>query len=1123
MLLTTTALGLTTTITGDDDFWEKAMQSISEAFTIHLSGNLHTGGANDLVVNSVLTVTAPSGAAPSLNVDTSAGGVIVAAGKSATFTGLGDVSFGGTTTGSRKAAPESSLGVSSWPVTGGVFIGENGSLSISGNSGRVSSCGNGFSSSERSSSVGSGGAAYFVAKGGILNLNNNAGGVSVSDNHVDLTAPYTAAYGAGIMAYDNAQVNLCGNASVTLNGNSVSSTMYSACGAAIYAKYAPVTISGTTGLVDISNNTARTIAQSQESYCGAIGMAGAKAVLYITDNAAVRVSGNSSTAEGASANANGGAFRLDCGMELTGNGSVLFENNMAQSAAAQAKGGAIKTGSSSTNAVNISNNGSVSFIGNSVVGLGKTAQNRYGGAIYADMNIILADNGDVLFSGNSARTGSATANSTNGTGGAVMADKSILISGNRSVLFEKNFEQRGSSVMLRSIYQSSAVAGLQLQLSAEEGRSITFRDAVYSNLKAASSRAVFNGSYDKTTDTYTRTGGGDIIFTGATTQADLNAVKSSLGLAAATSKEIADSRRNIIMSESAVLGGTLRVEDGAVLELSQNMTVFEGATLSLSREAYMEEAQELIVKSGGTLSFSESSELDADAVTLEENTTLQLAGAANIIVANRFTMGAGSVVSVTLHEAQLDDLAALTLVDVDVSEPLLSGITLELGGFEQVGSGSYKLLTIWGTEEIDTYDTSGFTLRGEGVDASAFRWDADEQTLFYDYVSPDIIVDSSTSDFALDAPKAANIIVRDNRTATLNSALEAGGAASGNIIIEHGTAVIAEGGALSGRVIFDDKEPEALRTLELDTETVLPAIELRAAGGNSICVEAATATVESISGLGALEKTGSGTLILRGSESRLQSGLAVQGGRLQLLDGATVKGDSLLLGSLGRAAATAELLTNTLSITPLNGLGSISNHADISADSTALGGSSTVPALLDNVMVRLTKALEYRLDDAVLRGSCVELAETGGTLHAANLSLDGASALRSADGGITLSGDNTLAVCAAAEGTEQHEGLRFAYHRTEQLDGATLAAGGTLRLDLSELAPASPYVALFFQGLRCDADDSALGLATAYRLLDTARSDSGLTLYMEQTPEPATATLSLLSLAALAARRKRRK
>lgn len=1079
-------------------FWTAAKTAAEAVSELVLHADISASGASEITVNGDLTVTSAENAPHSLSLDMKEGAFIVGSGGSATFTGLQDVSFGGTTTGSQKGGNTATQALSYWPVTGGVYVGEGASLSASGNSGSVSSCGNGFTGTTPSSSTGSGGAAYFVAKRGTLDLSHNAGGVNISDNVITVNASGTEAYGA-IYASEDSVVTMIGNASVTLNNNSITNVLRGACGAAIYASYAPVTISGTTGLVDISNNTARTTARSQESYSGAIGMAGAKSVLSITDNGAVRVSGNSSIAEGTSANAGGGAFRLDCGMEMTGNGSVLFENNLAQSATYQAKGGAIKTAYSSTAAVNISRNGSVSFIGNSAVGLSTANQNRYGGAIYADMNIILADNGAVLFSGNSARSGSTSVNSYNGTGGAIKANMSILISGNDSVLFEKNFEQRGSNVMLRSIYQSSAVAGLQLQLSAKEGSNITFRDAIYSSLTATTSRAVFNGSYDKTSGTYTQTGSGDVIFSGATTRADLNAVKSALGLGNATSKEVSDSLRSSIASESAVLGGCLRVEDEAVLELSKNLTVFGGATLSLSRGGYVDEAKDLIVQSGGTLSFCEAGELSADIVSMGENSTLLLAGASNIITANSFSMGAGSVVSITLNEARPDDLAALTLVDVDVSEPLLSGITLELNGFDQLSSGSYKLFTIWGTEEITGYDTSAFTLRGEGVDASAFRWDVDEQTLFYDYVAAaaDIIVDSGSETTIVDTPT------------------------TGNLIIKHGSASIGEGGALSGKVIFTEETAGTARTLELATAATLE-VELQAASRNAISVEADTATVQSISGSGALAKTGSGTLVLSGSESRVQGELAVESGRVQLQDGASVAGGSILLGSRGRASVTAEILTDTMSITPVNGIGSILNSADISSDSTALGGTAELPAQFDNILVRLTQETAYTLNDAVLHGSRVELAENGASLQAANLVMDSTSALLAAEGaGITISGDNTLVVSATACGTELHQGLTFELHSSEQLNGVTLAAGSHLTIDLSELLPgASPYVALFFKGLDSTADNTAPGLSSAYRLMETAHADDGMTLYLEQVPEPAVPALLLCVLGGLARRRR---
>lgn len=1098
ILLTTTALGLTTTITSGDDFWEKAMQNISEGITLLLGGNVYTSGSNDLIVNSDLTVTAPSGSSPSLNVATSSGGVIVSSGESASFTGLKDVSFGGSTTGSRKAAPEAAYSNSSWAVTGGVFIGENSRMSISGNSGSVSNSGNSFSSSERSSSVGSGGAAFFVAKGGTLDLNNNAGGVAVNNNYVTLSAPYTEARGAGIMAYTNARVNICGNASVSLSNNGVSSSVYSATGGALYAgQSAVVTIANNRGTVDISNNSAVTSSSSQV-YGGALGMAGGSQ-LIISDNEAVTITGNSATTNG-TGNAYAGAIRLDNTLSITGNRSVLISNNRAQGTTAQVQGGAIRNGGSGS--ITISGNGSVRILDNTAVTADatKTTQNRMGGAIYSGASLSLCDNGELLFSGNSIRTGVTTVNRWNALGGAIYAAHGLTISGNDSVVFEKNYEQRGSSIVLRGIYQRSS-SNVQLQLSAKEGGSITFREALYSELSHANARAVFNGSYNSATDTYTQTGSGDIIFSGATTEADLNALRSERSLGAATAKDVTASLTSEINEEAAVLGGALRVEDGACLNFSNGLTVYEGATLALSHGA----------------------ELMAAEVAMAAGSTLRLEGASNYLTADSFSMGAGSLVTLTLDSGQMRE-AALTLVNVDVSAPLLSGITLELGGLSDAATGSYRLLTIYGTDDITAYDTSGFTLRGDGAEASAFRWDAGEQTLFYDYTAPssDIIADSSTGDLVIESPTSGTLIVRDNQTATLNSVLLAGGAAKGDLIIEHGTASIGEGGSLSGTVIFSETSPSAERTLELLTETTIPAIDLQAAEGNTICAESAT-TVQRINGGGALEKTGNATLLLSGSESRVQGALSVRSGRVQLENGASLMADRIELGTRSRSAVTAEILTETMSITPQNGIGSIRDHVDISSDSTASGGTAECPAQFENVLVTLTKALEYNLDNAVLSGSRVETSVSGASLQASGLVMDGASSLYAAEGAsITLMGDNTIVVASADIGTVQHQGMSFTLHRCEQLVGATLAAGSSLSLNLHELtAGDSPYVALFFKGLSSAGDTAAIGLSSDYRLLDTATSDSGLTLYMQQTPEPAVSALLLCALGGLIRRRRR--
>lgn len=1134
LILTSSALGLTATVV-DEDFWTKAAQAFSEPLTLLIENDISTGGASHLVVNSDLTVTAATSAtAPSLHVDTSRGGVIVSNGKSASFTGLKDVSFGGTTTGSKKAGTTASQSSSYWPTTGGVFIGEKAHMSISGNSGSVSSGGNSYSSSTSSTSYGAGGAAYFVAQNGRLDLNQNAGGINISNNSVKLTASGTDAFGAGIYAFNDAVVNICGNASVTLTDNSLSTTRRSASGAAIYGRQkAVVTISDNIGTVDISRNTTTTTYSNQTTYGGAICTA-AQSTLTIGNNSNVTFSGNKAIANGSGANAWGGAINADGVLSITGNGSVLFENNLAQGSNNQAQGGAIHSGGSSS--VSISHNSSVTFLGNTAIcaDATQTDKNRMGGAVYSGADFSLTGNGHVLFSSNAIRSGATDVNYWNAVGGALYVAKNLIIRDNGSVIFERNFEQRGDSVILRGLYQNGSDA--QMELSAQAGSSIIFREAMASKLstydtKDMKARVAFNGSYDLGTHAFSRTGNGDIIFSGSTTEDDLNKIKSSLGLGEATKDEIDASRYSTISAQAALLGGRLSVEDSAFLHFSKDLTIYEGATLALSRggkidlskDAYMGSSQALLLQSGSTLSLADGGSLAANNVTLESGTTLTLTGAGSSITTGNFDISKDTIVALTLNSAQLA-AAALTLNGIATDFPQLSGITLELDGLADAASGSYGLFTINGTKAITEYDTTGITLRGEGVNASAFRWDASAQTLFYDYVAPnrDIIVDSSTEDLVLEIPTSGNLIVRDNQTATLNSALQAGGSAAGNIIIEHGTASIGKNGTLSGKVIFTEETADTARTLVLATDTTLAAVELQAAAGNTINVEADTATVLSLSGGGSLDKAGNGTLVLSGSESRVQGELAVQSGRVQLQDGASVSGDSIILGSRGRAAVTAEIVTDTLSITPVNGIGSILNHADISSDSTTLGGSAETPAQFDNILLRLTQETTYTLNEAVLSGSRVELTESGATLQAANLVMDSTSTLLAAEGAsITLSGDNTLVVGAANMGTTQRQGLTFNLLQSEQLDGVTLATSGSLKLDLAALTAApSPYVALFFKGLSCEAAEESLSLRSGYRLMEATHADNGLTLYIAQAPEPTVPALLLCALGGIFRRRR---
>ncbi|MBR5292986.1 MAG: PEP-CTERM sorting domain-containing protein, partial [Clostridia bacterium] len=226
----------------------------------------------------------------------------------------------------------------------------------------------------------------------------------------------------------NGNVLLQGNAGlITFDNNSASFA-----GGAINTANGTVSLFGNTGGILFEDNNARD--------AGAAIFAG-KGV-NIEGNSSVTFRNHTLTNENASAPHGGGAIYNKSGdVTISGNGSVLFNTNKSQFA-----GGAIyaagitqtnEDGSTSIQGGNVvmAGNGSVAFTNNSVV------QNHQGGAIYAD--------GSVTISGTETKAGTVTFtnNTAGGNGGAIYTKYgNIVMDGNSGVLFDTNVSNSGGAI-----------------------------------------------------------------------------------------------------------------------------------------------------------------------------------------------------------------------------------------------------------------------------------------------------------------------------------------------------------------------------------------------------------------------------------------------------------------------------------------------------------------------------------------------------------------------------------------------------------------------------------------------------------------------------------------------------
>lgn len=449
-------------------------------------------------------------------------------------------------------------------------LSDNGNVTFSKNSasygGAIYSWGKFFSLSGNESVSFSGNKASSSDAGVI----ENAGGFALSDNGRVIFSGNT-----GSVIRNTETFMLNGNEDVIFRGNT-------AAGIINKWEYSDFTLSDN-GAVTFTENGGSAIGNAgtfmfkgngevsfNENKGGGVGNSG---TLTLRDNEAVAFIKNKSHAI-----ANSGS------LSLSDNGNVTFSENTASD------GGAIFNSRDAD--FTLSDNDNVTFIGNSAV---------LAGAIRNDGTFTLSRNGEVTFRSNRVPSPSSF---TTGTliGGAILNYGTFTLSGNEDVLFEKNVEVNKGSYRLRSIYSGSG----SLNLSASIGRSITFRDSVYT------SGTVVN---------LNQNGAGDIIFTGATTEVDLCEVKGGID---GTAQEILNSRTSEIATNATLYGGRLIVENGAIL-MGQGITVTEGAnaTIRLKDATLDETGYAIAVSSGSGLEFEGENTLTAASVSMADNSTIR--------------------------------------------------------------------------------------------------------------------------------------------------------------------------------------------------------------------------------------------------------------------------------------------------------------------------------------------------------------------------------------------------------------------------------------------------------------------------------------------------------------------
>lgn len=540
------------------------------------------------------------------------------------FTGLKDVTFSNNTCSSKNSI--------TW--IGAIRLDQGASLSISDNTGKVTFSNNKLTDAGNSSMGAMNGGVIYAAKNfDSVKLENNAGGVSIIGNGIEKTQTSGVCYGgfmcistSGSKPQPDNNISICGNSSVDISNNYAIREATTGSGNVYGGVFNIITDNGVSRSLDISRNTStvsisENIAKATTGSNGALGgfLRASYYGLKIDENAGkVTLSRNAVEATGTTLDWNGrikggevkggAAVVTYAGISLCGNqNGIEISGNHGYSAAGNAAGGAFYNDRS----INISQNkGEVVFTGNYVQtdANADTANDipARGGAIYFDgggvegRRVTLNNNDKLSFTNNYAA--SAQLDSTVVEGGAIYIDRGALeIAGNGDVEFSGNYTRKGDRFVLNAIHQgystsTSPSTKQEIILAAKTGHSIAFYDSFTAT---NCSELQLNSSYldadgNKTAAT------GTIVFSGSRTEELLKAAKVAAAAKEGTvlnnpsvnPDELTESRTSNIDAKIKLHNGTLRVEDGAVLQ-SQGIDVQPGATVQVANGARMAFANEI--------------------------------------------------------------------------------------------------------------------------------------------------------------------------------------------------------------------------------------------------------------------------------------------------------------------------------------------------------------------------------------------------------------------------------------------------------------------------------------------------------------------------------------------------
>ncbi|MCI6981539.1 MAG: PEP-CTERM sorting domain-containing protein [Akkermansia muciniphila] len=1027
-----------------------------------------------------------------------------------------------------------------------IDLGTSGTLQIS-NVGTGSTAGTDavlFSGNKVSATGTRSGGAIYAGDSSSISMSNN-GGVAFRTNTYTTTSSSSAVRGGAI--YSGGAIQMKGNSSVTFQGNEAQKTTFSssyystaayfAAGGSLYGNIVEISQNGD---VVFSGNSA-----SDAGYCAYGGAIYSRGKITFDDNESI---------------------------SFTENKAVSFQGKVSSFYTGGAYGGALY----GMGGVEITGTtGVVQFSGNNASGY----YFGYGGAIYSrDGAVKLRNNASVVFSGNKALT---SGNYQECAGGAIYSAAGVSITGNESVLFEKNYEKKNygdiARFSLRSIYNTLGT----FALAAKTGGSIIFNDSVYHSGSTVS----FNADYEDATGV-TQKATGDIIFSGKYTEEHLAEMKGSAGTSSEITDSRTSYIGSLItlyggslqVVDGAILNGkgltvaensqaTLLLRNGSMSHSGSNFTFNSTSELKLEGTNTIT-ASKVTLGRGSALTVSLGQEhLNTAALALggTDLATSQLA--VNLERTDGLTSGMFKIISQT-STSDFTTSSAWKADNVSVNgsgyanRATFRDLVWQNGTlYYQVGRNIWSNTSgdcLWNTSSDNwTMNERSYTYL-DGMDVSFTDTGAGEVKLVGDVAPASIIVNNSEgNNYSLVAADgggrltgSTGITKEGTGELSITTANVHTGATvlnGGTLRVQHSTALgaTAEGGTAT-------VSTAAGTTLSVENNSHLVLAGVNDIKGAVEVAEGATLEMRN-AGYASSDSTVNGVLHFRGAAADTSNAGSLDGsGSVKVEDSHVTFGSQS--GFTGNVSVKGDGASLSIASGNYSGAGKISVSG--SGAVLKMGDTST------KCNMTLTNGGELQISSDGTTPASVSLnnliVSTGATLSALSLMTDSVSL---AESPVTLAEDAPV-FNAAKVGTVTAAQATLMFGSTYQADGGHLSLGGGI-LTLALTTQTQPKINLlltvnggYTTGSRVllfsdvnkvnfsydnehpeYAADGGLYSYTASKYFtgnwigentNLVYDSAARTVYVENVvnytvPEPATATLSLLGLAALLGRRRRKR